>query len=32
MRALADIIKHLEAHVATGKLAKAEVKAKAKVN
>jgi hypothetical protein len=32
MRALSDVIKHLETHIATGKLAKAEVKAKAKAN
>jgi hypothetical protein len=32
MRALADVIRHIEMHVATGKLAKAEVKNKSKVN
>jgi hypothetical protein len=32
MRALDDVIRQFETHIATGKLAKAQVKAKAKVN
>jgi hypothetical protein len=32
MRALNDVIKAIEQHIVTGKLAKAEVKAKAKAN
>lgn len=32
MRALGDVIAHIERHIVTGKLAKAEIRAKAKAN